>query len=427
MKNQFALLLALTLTSCGVAYNRTGDRNKDIFEETRAYIERDYYGFNTDKIAGLAQFRVELENRCSGESNPCPMPIVEKVIEQMVGSLNDPHTYYQNPELVSEPVDYARFGIFLRYYSNSPDVWVSSLEQNSAAQTAGIKRGDRIIAVNGKSFTEYAPNSPRRVLRTFGKSLEPTQITITRANQTLKFTLQGTTLTLARPTLQVLEQKTGLLKIPSFDSGTAQIVHDLVIQAQQQQLEIIILDLRDNLGGKVTETALSEIAFVPRGGFQQEDKSGIADIAYEGACRPSGVGNSSLSRNACWKGKLVVLVNQFSASGAEYTAQLFQDEKRAHIIGEQTYGAGNTVSRGNTLQNRGAISISIARSRRFLDGTYNPAFVTPNTVLFENPERLQQGIDDLLEAALGKVTIALQKPQGITHQKLPISFSVIEN
>jgi carboxyl-terminal processing protease len=391
--------LLLCLVSCGVAFRSTGDRNKDVFEETLAYLERDYYGFALENIPSLgATFRPLLEAACS--TTPCPTEVVEQNINTMIASLADDHTYYQNPETIAEPADYARFGMFVRYYPDPSYVWVSSLEPDSVAEAAGIRRGDRLVAVDGKPFAAYPNQTPRQVLRAAGKTQREVLIALERQNSKLEFRLTGLRLPVAKPTLTVLGQA-GILKIPSFSAnGTAQAVHDLVLQAQAQKLEPLVLDLRDNLGGRVTETVLTQIAFVPRGGFIQEEKTSSREVAYAGLC--AGTNNSALARNACWRGRLVVLVNSFSASGAEYVAQRLQDEKRAQVIGEKTYGVGNTITSGFDLQNGGRITVSKARARRVADKAYYPAFVTPDQVLLENPMRLQRGEDDLLKAALGQ-------------------------
>jgi carboxyl-terminal processing protease len=395
--------LLLCLVSCGVAFRGTGDRNKDVFEETLAYLERDYYGFALEKVPNLGtMFRPQLEAACS--SNPCPAELVENNINTMIGFLSDDHTYYQNPQTVAEPPDYARFGMFVRYFPDQSYVWVSSLEPNSVAVAAGIRRGDRIVAVDGQPFAAYPNQTPRQVLRAAGKIQREIGLTIERQNSKLEFRLTGERKPVAKPSLTVLGQA-GILKIPSFSpTGTAQAVHDLVLQAQAQKLELLVLDLRDNLGGRVTETVLTQIAFVERGGFIQEEKNSSREVAYLGLC--AGANNLPLERTACWRGGLVVLVNSFSASGAEYVAQRLQDEKRAQVIGEQTYGVGNTITSSFDLQNGGKITVSKARARRVLDRQYYPAFVTPNRVLLEHPERLQRGEDDLLNAALGQKVVA---------------------
>jgi carboxyl-terminal processing protease len=283
-----------------------------------------------------------------------------------------------------------------------------SIGEYVAATIAGVKRGDRIVSVDGQPWSAFAPRTPRQMLRTLGKTQNPVRIGISRVGQNLEFTLTGKRQAAPVAYLTLLENNVGVLKISGFANGTAQAVHDLVLEAQQKAVRLLVLDLRDNLGGRVTETVLTQIAFVARGGFIQETKSGPQSSAEEGACRASGVGHSALSRNACWKGKLVVLVNQFSASGAEYLAQLLQDENRAVVFGEPTYGVANTATRNVRLQNGASLYISYARSRRLSDNSYLPAAVQPNQVLLENPDRLQLGVDDLLNAALGQPVVAVK-------------------
>ena len=101
-----------------------------------------------------------------------------------------------------------------------------------------------------------------------------------------------------------------------------------------------------------------------------------------------------------YKGKVLVLVNKSSYSGAEYFAQLLQDQKRVTVIGETTGGLGNTATIPFALQDNSAIFITVSRSLR-LTGGYLPAAVTPDIFVPDDLE-LQSvtGKDTVLEKAL---------------------------
>ena len=132
-------------------------------------------------------------------------------------------------------------------------------------------------------------------------------------------------------------KKIGVLEVPSFYVGLSKDTDKLIKELQQQSIDGIIVDLRNNGGGALTEaTALSGL-FIKKGPVVQvRDSYGRVNV------------NSDTDDISSYDGPLTVLTNRYSASASEIFAAAMQDYGRAIILGEQTFGKG-TVQQHRSL------------------------------------------------------------------------------
>ncbi|MFC1237464.1 carboxy terminal-processing peptidase [Vibrio sp. F74] len=132
-------------------------------------------------------------------------------------------------------------------------------------------------------------------------------------------------------------KKIGVLEVPSFYVGLSKDTDKLIKELQQQSVDGIIVDLRNNGGGALTEaTALSGL-FIKKGPVVQvRDSYGRVNV------------NSDTDDISSYDGPLTVLTNRYSASASEIFAAAMQDYGRAIILGEQTFGKG-TVQQHRSL------------------------------------------------------------------------------
>lgn len=132
-------------------------------------------------------------------------------------------------------------------------------------------------------------------------------------------------------------KKIGVLEVPSFYVGLSKDTDKLIKELQQQSVDGIIVDLRNNGGGALTEaTALSGL-FIKKGPVVQvRDSYGRVNV------------NSDTDDVSSYDGPLTVLTNRYSASASEIFAAAMQDYGRAIILGEQTFGKG-TVQQHRSL------------------------------------------------------------------------------
>ena len=139
---------------------------------------------------------------------------------------------------------------------------------------------------------------------------------------------------------EVIEQdgrKIGVLEVPSFYVGLSKDTDKLITELKQKGVEGIIVDLRNNGGGALTEaTALSGL-FIEKGPVVQvRDSYGRVKV------------NSDTDGEISYQGPLTVLVNRYSASASEIFAAAMQDYGRAIVLGENSFGKG-TVQQHRSL------------------------------------------------------------------------------
>ncbi len=132
-------------------------------------------------------------------------------------------------------------------------------------------------------------------------------------------------------------KKIGVLEVPSFYVGLAKDTDKLITELNEQGVDGIIVDLRNNGGGALTEaTALSGLFITSGPVVQVRDSYGRVNV------------NSDTDGQISYQGPLTVLVNRYSASASEIFAAAMQDYGRAIILGENSFGKG-TVQQHRSL------------------------------------------------------------------------------
>jgi len=263
-------------------------------------------------------------------------------IDGIVNALGDTgHSRFLTPEMLKAQHEYTS-GTFegIGAYVESQDgaaVIVAPID-NSPAQAAGLQPGDVILGVDGEDVTALPLNEVvQRVLGPAGSQVtltiltpatgETRDVTLTRA----KIELQNVTWA------QLPGTKVAHVRIAGFSDGVSQDLQQALSDIQAAGLTGIILDLRNNPGGLLSEAIGVASQFLPEGTavLQQEDAQG--NIKVETAV----AGGTGLDI------PLVVLINQGSASASEIVAGALQDNSRAQLVGETTFGTGTVLNEFN--------------------------------------------------------------------------------
>jgi carboxyl-terminal processing protease len=170
------------------------------------------------------------------------------------------------------------------------------------------------------------------------------------------------------------ERKVGVIEIPGFYNNLSADVSKLIDDLKADEVEAIVVDLRGNGGGSLTEAINLTGLFIDSGPVVQvRDSSGRVDVSRD----DDGVSH--------YDGPLTVLVDRFSASASEIFAAAIQDYDRGLVIGEQTFGKG-TVQQHRGLQRRfdfysnplGSIQYTIAKFYRIDGGSTQHKGVVPD-------------------------------------------------
>ena len=254
--------------------------------------------------------------------------LIEGALKGMFGTM-DPYTVYWTPEeaesfLSSMDGSFGGIGISMEIIEDY--IVAMKVFSNSPAEKAGITAGDKIVEANGKNL--------------IGASLEEAGATI-RGEIGTKVTLgvikKGTTevtkmevtrdLIKVNPVSYSIYNDIGYIKIDSFNSNTAENIEQALKEIDNKNIEKVILDLRNNPGGLVDQAVAVARKFVPEGLITKLDykSSSYNDEEFRSYLKTP-------------KYKLVVLVNEMSASASEILAGAIQDTNSGTLVGTKTFG-----------------------------------------------------------------------------------------
>ena len=398
---------------------------QDLFDEGSFYIEFNYYGYSTTAPKDLTKkYQKDLDAACAAQVNTCPYSIAADLLEKYTADLKDGHTYYLTPTEFAQqtgsirgganPSPGPRIGVTTQRIPDSSDRRVINVLPASPAEKAGLQRGDRIVAVNGAPLPS-TDDENATVISKLVAAGKPIKVSVKRNEKgvenalSLDLTLAGEVVDLANvATLRTVAPKVGLLRVPEWDGGVGEKVNQLVKAAQTQGLDALIVDLRDDPGGVECQEAAS--AFVGDITRERADRRGVTfDIVRGGKTyqRDSGgheIQVGALNTVARWNGKLSVLVNSESGSCSELFAADVQFAKAGLVIGEPTYGVGNTGTELVPLIDGSGLGITSRRTLR-PDGTPYPVRITPDIpIVTASDDFLKTGFDRALERAQQEVS-----------------------
>lgn len=261
--------------------------------------------------------------------------LLEGSIKGMVAEL-DPHSSYMPAE------DYAIFqgdteghfgGVGVEVDFSDEYVTVIAPIEGSPAERAGVRSGDRILAIDNISVRARPSIELVRQMR--GEPGSHVLLTIRRAGseKLLYLTLTRQVITVASLSSKLLAGGVGYLRIKTFQTGTHAEFLDHYAKLRRENgadLAGIVLDMRNNPGGLVNEASAIADDFLSSGVIYTTRRRGriVDEVRADGG-------------GAARRGPMAVLVNEFSASAAELVAASIQDNHRATLVGAKTFGKGS--------------------------------------------------------------------------------------
>lgn len=279
--------------------------------------------------------------------------LTELVIDGALGSL-DPFSHYARPSVAKErrARRYGFGGIGVVFDERRESAVIASVVPETPAAAAGLKAGDRIVAIDGIPVAKLAPTEIDDHLR--GEVGTPVALLIGRpgAAQQIALSLQRAIITVPTVSLD-LRGDVAWLRITAFNQGTAHSTAALLQQAHQQAregLRGIVLDLRGDPGGLLEQSVEVARLFLDGGMVVQT----IGRHA-ESAQSFDAPGNAEAERLP-----VAVLVNGGTASAAEIVAAALQDSGRAVVIGTSSFGKG-TVQNVLDLSNDAEMTVTWAQ------------------------------------------------------------------
>nr|WP_068887996.1 S41 family peptidase [Pedobacter panaciterrae] len=268
----------------------------------------------------------------------------------------DPHSIYLPPAKASEFAETLNGnfeGIGIEYYILNDTLLVTNVIKDGPAFLAGIKQGDRIIKIDTIFVSGKALPREQMIGKIKGRSGTPVKLTIVHPGSSLAtvFTVKrGRVVVSSIDASYMLNNEVGYVRIGKFGSDTDRDFVESIKSLKSAGMKKLILDLRDNGGGYLTAaTGLANQIF-------QENKL----IVYtEGKHEPR-TDYVATGGGEFEDGKLVVLINENTASASEILAGAVQDLNRGLIIGRRSFGKG-LVQEQFPFVDGSALNLTIAR------------------------------------------------------------------
>ena len=278
---------------------------------------------------------------------------MDAAINGLLQSL-DPYSGYMNPEIFKESQEetsgeFGGLGIEVTMEGGVVKV-ISPIDDTPAAR-AGVKAGDYIVRINGKQVQGKTLMEAVNLMRgPVGTSIE---ITIRRKN--LK---KAKIIKITREIIEVrsvvskqIKNSIGYLRLRAFNENSGNQLKNEISKIEKNKKTVgYILDLRNNPGGLLSQAVRISDFFLNDG-----------EIVSTNGRRSNENRKFFAKKGDKINGKpLIVLINNGSASAAEIVAGALQDQKRAVLLGETTYGKGSVQSI-IPLKNRGAIRLTVSK------------------------------------------------------------------
>ncbi len=276
----------------------------------------------------------------------------QTAIEQILEKL-DPHSVYipaSDLKYANEDLEGNFEGIGVEFQVFYDTVNVVNVLKDGPSFKAGLQVGDKIVKVNDTiNLVKSNPEKIRRSLR--GPRGSEVKVTIVRSGQLKNFTISRGTIPLpAVDAAYIIQPKTGYIHLGKFSETAYEEFMQSLEKLQKSGIDKLILDLRGNGGGFMKEAV--QIADE----FLDDDKL----IVYTQGNHVKKQEERARREGLFEKGKLVILIDETSASASEVLAGALQDWDRATIAGRRSFGKG-LVQEQYQLSDGSALRLTVAR------------------------------------------------------------------
>ena len=325
-------------------------------------------------------------------------------IEEMLSTLDDPFTRLLRPEQyhslqVNTSGELSGVGLQININPATKLIEVISPLAGSPAETAGIKPRDSILEIDGvntKTLTldeaaakmrgKIGTEVSLRVLSSQNKDAAPRTLNIVRDRISLNpvYTALDTS----------TSQKVGYIRLNQFSANAAKEIAHGVVDLEGKGAEAYILDLRNNPGGLLQ-------AGVDIARMWLDDGTIVYTVNRQGA-----LGSFDSNSEILTQDPLVVLVNQGTASASEILAGALQDNERALLVGEKTFGKGLIQSLFE-LPDGSGLAVTVAKYETPNHTDINKLGIMPDDVISQEPitySQIATNADDQYQEALKLVT-----------------------
>ncbi len=298
-----------------------------------------------------------------------PDSLIEIAIKSMLKDL-DPHSNYLDHDALTksnEELSGNFEGVGIQFNILNDTIYVVATITGGPSEKVGVLAGDKIVEIDGETVGGTGIENDGVIKRLRGEKGTKVEIKVKRngASELLDFLITRDKIPLFALDASYMVDKTiGYVKLSRFSATATEEVKSAIQDLKSQGMEDLILDLTGNGGGYLNEAV----------SLADEFLSGDKLVVFtEGRAFPKKEEKASID-GLFEEGKLVIMIDQNSASASEIVAGAIQDWDRGILVGRRSFGKG-LVQRAYYLPDRTAVRVTIAKyftpSGRFIQKPYN--------------------------------------------------------
>lgn len=319
--------------------------------------------------------------------------LIEQANKGLVEAAGDDYTQYftkkEAEQLAADLAGNIGGGIGAELGERNDAVTIIRPLDDTPAKEAGLKAGDVVIGVNGKSVIGETVDEVVQKIR--GEVGTTVKLTVEREGEAKEFSITREEI-VAPDVESSVENGIGIVKVTRFDRETAQQVRAAADDFKRQNVRGVVLDLRGNGGGyleagiDVASVWLDDKVVVSerRGGKVIDERKSASNPVLDGV-------------------PTVVLINAGSASASEIVAGALHDHDAATLVGEKTFGKGS-VQELVSLSNGAELKVTIARWYTPNGKNITKEGIKPDAAVELTTEDLDADRDPQLDAALKQLS-----------------------
>ena len=300
---------------------------------------------------------------------------MNKAIEAMIKALDDEHAEFYTPEeyqAMTEDIAGSFSGIGVTIRDHDKGVLVLSVIEGGPAYKAGMMAYDHIVGVDGQDVTQLSSSQVRELI--VGETGTEVKVKVLRGGNEIELTCIRETVEVSQLETKMLDEKTAYVKLLQFTTNSPEEMEAYVKELRSNNVKNLVLDLRDNPGGDLQAAIDMANIFISAGA--------IAELRYKDEKQNTVV----YSKNYRAPGfKMLVLVNEHSASASEFLATALQSRGVGKVLGTQTYGKGSMQVLNRAVTGAG-FKYTIGEFYSYKGKRIHTMGVTPDIVV-ENEEK----------------------------------------
>jgi carboxyl-terminal processing protease len=341
-------LSLITSQSTPAAQPTFQDSPKAVLDEAWQIVNREYVDTTFNKVDWLASRQVLLSRDYSSTRE------AYAALREQMQKLGDPYTRFMDPRqyqalTAQTSGELSGIGVRLQVDATTKVLTVVEPIENSPAIAAGIQMGDRIVAIDGKPTAGMTVEDASRLIQ--GEPGTAITLRIERNNaETKDLPLTRARIEVPNVSSSVKQEgnaKIGYIKLTEFSSHAPDQMRKAIQKLLDQKVQGFVLDLRNNPGGLLQAAVEISRMWIDSGSI-------VRQVNRVGESNELSANQTSLT-----KLPLTVLVNGNSASSSEILTGALMDNRRATIVGSQTFGKA-LVQSVHALSDGSGLAVTVA-------------------------------------------------------------------